>query len=187
VTEAIVVRYDPDWPRQFEVEQKLLERTLAPWLSGGIHHVGSTAVPGLAAKPIIDMIGGVRDLEEARASFAPLQALGYHYREHRPEAHSLVKPQPGSWWQATHHLHLTEPGSALWRERLAFRNALRADHELADEYQRWKLAHASARGEPNPYTANKNPFVTRVLAQLGIEVKPDDERLAPSVLAERQP
>jgi GrpB-like predicted nucleotidyltransferase (UPF0157 family) len=96
--------------------------------------VGSTAVPGLAAKPVIDMIAGVRDLEAARAAFERLRSLGYQYRAHRPEAHCLHKPDGAQWWQATHHLHLTEPGSDIWRERLAFRDALRADSALAAEY-----------------------------------------------------
>ena len=51
----VVVPYDPEWPHRFETERALLEEVLTPWLSGGIHHVGSTAVPGLAAKPVIDL------------------------------------------------------------------------------------------------------------------------------------
>jgi len=66
-----VVPYDPDWPRQFEEERALLKGVLAPWLQAGVHHVGSTAVPRLSAKPTIDMIAGVRDLEEARAALEP--------------------------------------------------------------------------------------------------------------------
>jgi GrpB-like predicted nucleotidyltransferase (UPF0157 family) len=56
-----IVPCDPAWPRRFEDERVVLERVLAPWLEGGIHHVGSTAIPGIAAKPIIDIIAGVRD------------------------------------------------------------------------------------------------------------------------------
>jgi GrpB-like predicted nucleotidyltransferase (UPF0157 family) len=67
--------YDSEWPCRFGEERRLLEPVLAPWLEGGIHHVGSTAIPGVSAKPIIDMIAGVRDLEEARAAFEPLAEL----------------------------------------------------------------------------------------------------------------
>ena len=140
---------------------------LARWLDGGIHHIGSTAVSGLAGKPIIDMMAGVRDLAEARAAFAPLEALGYAYRPHRPEAHLLVA--------AGRSLHLTVPGSDLWRERLAFRDALRADPALRAEYAAWKAEHAAADG----YTADKRPLVLRVLASAGIELKPDEQRLSP--------
>ena len=175
---AAVVRYDPEWPRVFEAERAVLERVLAPWLSGGIHHIGSTAVPGLAAKPVIDMLAGVLDLEEARVAFEPLQALGYEYREHRPEAHLFVKPDRG--------VHLTEPGSDLWRERLAFRNALRTNPELASAYAEWKLAHLSDDPARGPYTADKRAFVLPVLESAGIALRPDEERLAPAVLAAKR-
>jgi GrpB-like predicted nucleotidyltransferase (UPF0157 family) len=162
----LFVPYDAEWPALFEAERARLEDALEPWLTGGIHHIGSTAVPGLAAKPIIDMIAGVRDLEEARGAFEPLEALGYSYREHRPEAHLFVT--------ATSGIHLTEAGSDLWRERLAFRDALRADPELRREYAEWKLEHAG----PNGYDDTKWPFVARVLAGVGIALKPDAERLS---------
>jgi GrpB-like predicted nucleotidyltransferase (UPF0157 family) len=163
-----VVPYDAKWPAQFEEERALLERTLEPWLRDGIHHVGSTAVPGLAAKPIIDMIAGVRDLEEARAAFEPLRELAYHYRPHRPRAHLFHKPESPGWWEKTHHLHLTEPGSDLWLERLAFRDALRADSALAAEYEEWKLEHVLRPGAAGAYSGDKRPFVARVLAGAGV-------------------
>jgi GrpB-like predicted nucleotidyltransferase (UPF0157 family) len=134
----VVVQYDPEWPRSFEAERALLERVLAPWLEGGIHHMGSTAIPGIAAKPVIDMMAGVHDLEEARAAFEPLREQGYHSAPHRPDvAHHFAKPslRPS---ESSFGLHLTEPESALWRERLAFRDALRADPMLAAEYEALK-------------------------------------------------
>jgi len=174
---VVVVAYDPQWPILFERERALLVRTLAPWLVGGVHHIGSTAVPGLAAKPIIDMIAGVHDLDEARGAFAPLEALGYRYRDHRPEAHLFVTPNRG--------VHLTVPGSDLWRERLAFRDALRSDPELVARYAAWKFAHLSNDPATGPYTADKRPFVVEVLSRAGIEVKPDEERLSPRAFAAR--
>lgn len=178
--QRIVVPYDPEWPRRFEVERARLETALSLWLDHGIQHIGSTSVPGLAAKPIIDMIAGVRDLEEARAAFDPLQALGYRYREHRPEAHLFWKPAPNA-----SGVHLTEPGSDLWRERLAFRDALRANPALAVEYGNWKLRHVAAT-LGRVYSADKRPFVARVLAEADIELKPDSERLSARALAERR-
>ena len=164
--------YDAEWPRRFEAERALLERVLEPWLDGGIHHVGSTSVPGLAAKPVIDMVAGVRDLDEARAAFGPLAEHGYEYAFHRPNAHRFAKPGLEPSWAATHHLHLTEPGSDVWVERLAFRDALRADAVLAREYEALKLRCAvdhprNAAG----YTRAKRPFVARVLASSGIELR----------------
>jgi GrpB-like predicted nucleotidyltransferase (UPF0157 family) len=67
----VLVPYDPEWARGFQAERATLERVLAPWLEDGIHHIGSTSIPAIAAKPIIDMIAGVRDLEEARRAVDP--------------------------------------------------------------------------------------------------------------------
>jgi GrpB-like predicted nucleotidyltransferase (UPF0157 family) len=166
-----VVPYDPAWSGLFEAERALLERVLAPWLTGGVHHVGSTAIPGLAAKPIVDMIAGVGDLGQARAAFEPLKALSYVHTPHRPSiAHHFSKPsaQPD---EATHGLHLTEPGSDLWRERLAFRDALRRDPALAAEYEAVKrrLAHVHAT-DLGAYTVGKRGFVVAVLASAGLRL-----------------
>jgi GrpB-like predicted nucleotidyltransferase (UPF0157 family) len=168
--EIVLVQYDPEWPRRFETERVLLEGVLAPWLEGGIHHVGATAVPGLAAKPIIDMLAGVRDLEEAAAAFDPLLEHSYVYTPHRPGiAHHFSKPAP-RLSQVTHGLHLTEPGSDLWRERLVFRDALTADPALAAEYEALKLRLARQhREDVGAYTAGKRAFVARVLATAGLQ------------------
>jgi GrpB-like predicted nucleotidyltransferase (UPF0157 family) len=174
---VVVVPYDPAWPELFAAERRTLEGALEPWLDGGIYHIGSTAVPGLAAKPIIDMIAGVRDLEDARGAFEPLAQLGYEYFPHRPEAHAFRKPSYG--------VHLTVPGSPIWNERLAFRDALRADSELAAEYETWKKRHA-APGSPFPYTADKRQFVLAVLERAGIDLRPDEERLTPEAIAARR-
>jgi GrpB-like predicted nucleotidyltransferase (UPF0157 family) len=168
----VLVPYNPEWPERFESERALLERVLAPWLEGGIHHIGSTAIPGIAAKPVIDMMAGVRDLEEARAAFEPLGEHSYIYAPHRPhEAHHFAKP---SLSEATHGLHLTEPDSDLWRERLAFRDALRSDATLRAEYEALKLRLVAE--DPNTdggYTAAKRAFVAHVLAAAGIELPSD--------------
>jgi len=170
VARELIVPYDPEWPRLFAAERALLERVLAPWLEGGIHHVGSTGIPGLASKPIIDMIAGVRDLEEAREAFDPLGKQSYLYAPHRPGiAHHFTKPSLRSW-EMTHGLHLTEPGSDLWRERFAFRDALRGDPALAAEYEALKLRLAQEhRDDGGAYTAGKRAFVVRVLASAGLQ------------------
>ncbi|MFC7546382.1 GrpB family protein [Plantactinospora sp. GCM10030261] len=165
-----VIPYDPEWPRRFEAERAALAETLAPWLIEGVHHTGSTSIPGLAAKPIIDMMAGVRDLAESRAAIPVLAGLGWAHGRHRPdEAHWFHKPLSGT---PTHGLHLTEPGSALWRERLTFRDALRADAGLRDEYQALKLRLAGEHDDVAAYTADKREFVARVLAASGVSLRP---------------
>jgi GrpB-like predicted nucleotidyltransferase (UPF0157 family) len=165
-----IVPYDPAWPRRFEGERVLLERALAPWLEGGVHHVGSTAIPGIAAKPIIDIIAGVRDLEEARVAFDPLRRHSYHHAPHRAGiAHHFDKPTLRSS-QQTYGLHLTEPESDLWQERLAFRDALRGDPELVAEYEVLKFRLAEEHGtDVAAYTTGKRAFVAGVLATVGIQ------------------
>ncbi len=165
----VVTEYDQEWPRRFAVERSLLERVLAPWLEGGIHHVGSTAVPGIAAKPIIDMIAGVSDFEAARAAYEPLAEMAYVHAPHRPGiAHHFSKPS-AELSETRFGLHLTEPGSDLWRERLAFRDAMSADSALAAEYEALKRRLAEAHGDDiDAYTAGKREFVGRVLASAGL-------------------
>lgn len=166
-----MVEYDPAWPRLFEAERAALEPVLEPWLDGRIHHVGSTAIPGMSAKPVIDMLAGVRDLQESRAAFVPLAQLGYEYTPHRPRTHHFSKPCAAQWSAVTHNLHLTEVGSDLWLERLAFRDALRTDPTLAAEYEALKHHLAAQEGsDPGAYTVNKRPFVARVLAGAGIQI-----------------
>ena len=70
-----IVPHDPEWAQRFEAERALLAAAIEPWLSGGIHHVGSTAVRGLAAKPVIDILAGVEGLDAARAAVGPRAEL----------------------------------------------------------------------------------------------------------------
>jgi GrpB-like predicted nucleotidyltransferase (UPF0157 family) len=123
----------------------------------------------MAAKPIIDMMAGVRSLQEARAAFEPLCEHSYVYTPHRPGiAHHFTKPSL-QLSEMTHGLHLTEPGSDLWRERLGFRDLLRADPALQDEYAALKDALAAEhRADVDAYTQGKREFVGRVLATVGI-------------------
>lgn len=116
------------------------------------------------------MMAGVRDLEAARAAFDPLAEQSYVYAPHRPGiAHHFAKPSL-QLSEITHGLHLTEMGSDLWRERLAFRDALRSDAILAAEYEALRLRLAQQHPEDiAAYTEAKHTFVARVLASAGIQ------------------
>lgn len=80
-----IVAYDPGWPARFAQERSALDAVIGRWAIGGIHHVGSTAVAGLDAKPIIDILIGVESLEAARSCFDPLSSLCYLYAPYRAE------------------------------------------------------------------------------------------------------
>lgn len=157
---------DPGWPARFEAERAALEEAIGKWVEGGIHHVGSTAVPGLEAKPIIDILAGVHDLEGARACFGPLARLGYVYAPYLPdEMHWFCKPDPA---RRTHHLHLAPAGSRRYREELCFRDRLRADPELAAEYATLKRHLAERhRDDREAYTEAKGAFVEAALLKRG--------------------
>jgi len=90
---VVLVPYDPAWVTAFEVEREVLQAALQPWLRGGVEHIGSTSIPGLAAKPIIDMLAGVADFRKASAAEGALRDLGYTRAEHRPhEALHFFRP-----------------------------------------------------------------------------------------------
>jgi GrpB-like predicted nucleotidyltransferase (UPF0157 family)/predicted nucleotidyltransferase len=158
-----VVPYNPAWPARFEDEKLTLEKAIAPWVTGGIHHVGSTAVPGLAAKPIIDILVGVEDLASSRACFEALGRLDYKYAPYRSdEMHWFCKPDPE---HRTHHLHLVPTGSRRYRAELAFRDELRTRADLAGQYQALKESLAQQhRDDREAYTEAKQDFVTEIVA-----------------------
>ena len=154
---------DPAWPARFAQERDRLLPVLARWLAGDLEHIGSTAVPGLAAKPVIDIMAPVHDLVSSRPAIAALQAIGYlHHVYGESQMHWFCTPSPQ---HRTHHLHLVPVGSALWRERLAFRDALRGDAALASAYAALKRELAVRhRDDRNAYAESKRPFIQQVLA-----------------------
>ena len=91
----IVEPYDRTWPAKFETEKRVLRAVLAPWLAGTIEHIGSTAVPGLPAKPVIDIMGAVRDLPSSQPAIEALQQFNYCYFPYKAELmHWFCKPTP---------------------------------------------------------------------------------------------
>ncbi|NRF67481.1 GrpB family protein [Aquincola sp. S2] len=158
-----VVPYCPEWPARFEAEKRVLQSALSPWLVGEIQHVGSTAVVGLPAKPVIDIMAPVASLPESAAAIAAAALAGYVHHPYRAEVmHWFCKPSPHF---RTHHLHLVPVGSQQWLECLAFRDALRANQALRDEYARLKLRLAAQfPHDREAYTQAKAPFMQRVLS-----------------------
>jgi GrpB-like predicted nucleotidyltransferase (UPF0157 family) len=167
--------YDPGWPESFRREKAHLEACLPRELVLRIEHFGSTAVPGLAAKPIVDLLVEVSDLAAARERIAPvLEAQGYDYLwrptlgDDVPPFYAwFIKRDPRSGAR-THHLHMVGGGPEFaghW-DRLLFRDHLIAHPELAREYERLKrkLAEVS-RGDRIAYTRGKSEFIERVTAE----------------------
>ena len=160
-----IIPYDESWPAKFETERALLQKVLAPWLTGTIEHIGSTAVPGLPAKPVIDIMAPVHTLEASRPAIEAAASAGYVYYPYKAEImHWLCKPSPSL---RTHHLHLVPFASPLWEQRLRFRDTLRQNPALAAEYAALKLRLAQQfRLDREAYTEAKTPFVLRVLSEV---------------------
>ena len=157
-----IVPYDPAWPSMFQQERSLLEAELGEWLVGPVEHIGSTAVAGLPAKAVVDIMAGVESLDASRDAIAAAGRLGYMYYPYRPDVmHWFCKPSPAF---RTHHLHLVPFGSRLWSERLAFRDYLRREPSAAAEYAGLKMRLATQfEFDREAYTDAKEPFIRRAI------------------------
>jgi GrpB-like predicted nucleotidyltransferase (UPF0157 family) len=171
-----IVPYDPTWPLRFQEEADVLRQALATWLVGAIEHIGSTAVPGLAAKPVIDIMAGVRTLADSRPAIAAATDLGYCYAPYQAELeHWFCKPSPAF---RTHHLHLVPAGTPQWIRPIAFRDYLRAHPDVAGEYEALKRRLAEEyRFDREAYTQAKRPFIDRI-TDIGLETRHDSDRPA---------
>ncbi len=163
-----IVPYDPSWPERFEEERAALADAIGDWVFGGIHHVGSTSVSGLEAKPVIDILVGVRGLEESRSCFDRLDTLGYLYAPYRSnEMHWFCKPHPS---RRTHHLHLVPADSPRFRDELAFRDYLRAHRDVAEEYGALKRRLAKElEHDREAYTDAKSEFIRATVQRALLE------------------
>ena len=161
-----VVEYDPAWPARFEAEANRVAGALGE-RARAIEHVGSTAVPGLSGKPVLDVAVAVAHIQAANACVAPLEALGYEYRGaygEDPRRRYYVHHASG---RRVAQLHLYILPARGWDEQLAFRDALRADARLAAAYAAEKRRVAEAVGwDKRAYSLAKDPFIQRVLARL---------------------
>jgi len=155
-----LVPYDIAWPKNFEAERTRL-LSLFPDVFVEIEHFGSTAIPGVLAKPIIDILCGVESLAGANALSSRLCEVGYS-----TSAEFNASLSDRKWFmrwadgRRTHHLHVVVHGGAVWRERLAFRDRLRADANAAARYESLKTSLATQhRDDREAYTAAKADFV----------------------------
>jgi GrpB-like predicted nucleotidyltransferase (UPF0157 family)/8-oxo-dGTP pyrophosphatase MutT (NUDIX family) len=162
-TPVVVVPYDPSWPAMFERERVAIMSALAN-LDVAIEHNGSTAVPGLVAKPKIDILVGLRTWDNLGTAVGALLSLGYEHERQliRPRTFSVKRGRP-----TTHRVRFVEQGGVLWSENLAFRDALRADPGLAARYGQLKQDLAQRYADDlshEGYMSGKAPFIHAALA-----------------------
>ena len=135
---------------------------LGAWAEA-VEHIGSTAIPGLDAKPVIDLLVGLRSMGDAGRCIRPLEELGYEYRGEAGVPGRLFSREFRKG-QRAHHLHLAVLGGAFWNEHLLFRDYLQAHPRTANEYARLKRALAARyRSDREAYAAAKADFVRGVL------------------------
>lgn len=160
-----IVEYHDGWPEDFHKAAAELTTAFAD-LAVAVEHIGSTSVPGLCAKPVIDIMLGVQQLSQADLRIAALAELGYRYR---PEYETQLPDRRYFVRQAGEipriHLHTVITGGLLWRRHLAFRDALRGNPQISRQYgdlkRRLAVSHADDRAA---YSAAKAPFIEQILA-----------------------
>ena len=167
MTGGDLVPYDPNWPAMFEEEAIRLRSTLGA-VAVRVDHHGSTAVPGLSAKPILDIQVSVINLDPFDAFGEPLKALGYVHVPHADDAFCPFFHRPSAW-PHTHHVHVVRAGGSEERRTLAFRDYLRTHGEIAREYEELKHRlirelHPSDTPSREAYAVAKTDFVERVIA-----------------------
>jgi len=162
-----IVDYDRGWPAAFEREAARIRTALGP-LALRIDHHGSTSVPGLAAKPVIDIQVSVASLDVIAPYVERLAAIGYQHMPHPDDRFCPFLHRPHHW-PHTHHVHLVTHGGDEERRTLAFRDYLRDHDETAREYERLKRrlageSDAADRESREAYARNKTLFIERIIA-----------------------
>lgn len=163
--------YDPGWPDCAARYADELEPVLNQWLLGRIEHVGSTAIPGIVAKPVIDLMAQVTDTDAVVGQAGgTLGGMNWRYvppeLDGRPWRRFFAKVSPDGRHRLA-HLHLMSAGATRWDQQIRFRDALRASPALRDEYAAIKSRLASTyAGDRERYTDEKAAFVTRVMRDL---------------------
>lgn len=162
-----VVAYDPRWPAAFQAEADRIRAALGE-MALRIDHNGSTSVPGLAAKPVIDVQVSVAEMDPIDRYRQPLQSIGYTHMPHPDDAFCPFFYRPREW-PHTHHVHVVRAGDAEERRALAFRDYLREHPDVARDYAQLKLNlagrfSAATFGSRQAYADAKTEFIERVIA-----------------------
>jgi GrpB-like predicted nucleotidyltransferase (UPF0157 family) len=163
---VILKEHTSEWAIAFEMEQERLVEILGENLIQ-LEHVGSTAIPGIPAKPILDIAAQVHSLDLSRNGVEQkLAEFGYEYvpKEGFPDRRFFRR---GPWGNGTHHLHVYEKGARGWDDLLRFRDYLRKHQEAAGEYTVIKRRLASIAGSRQEYTDGKTEFVRSILQKSG--------------------
>lgn len=169
-----IVPYDPRWPALFDLERGMLDEALGDRVLE-INHIGSTSVPGLSAKPVIDIQLVVDNLQPREAYEETLTGLGYQWmdsgEEHR-RVHFAKKGPPQSY-----NLHVVEKDNVAYLRHILLRDRLREDEGLRAKYERLKFRLARLTDDSNEYAELKTEFIESVVSetarQQGLQYNPE--------------
>lgn len=151
--------YNKRWPEAFEKERRSISQVLGA-LALDILHIGSTAVPGMAAKPIVDILVAVEHIDSGAECVSKLVEVGYRYvpQDEDPDRIFLYKGMP-----RTHHVHIVRYGSPTYHKHVAFRDYLMCHEEVRDKYRQLKKDLASRfRNDRKAYVEGKTIFIEKV-------------------------
>jgi GrpB-like predicted nucleotidyltransferase (UPF0157 family) len=167
--------YNPIWPEQAVQEMAIIKKVLSAKPVEDIQHIGSTAIPGLAAKPIIDIYLGVKELSSVdQETIDLLTSLNYVFWRDNPDKEKMffVKGMPPYGEKRTHHVHIVEYAADYWRAALAFRDYMRQHPEEVSHYQ--KLKYELMRQytyDREAYTNSKTDYIRSILHKAGFKGK----------------
>ncbi len=155
-------QYNPKWEELFKQESMLISSAISNFLLD-IQHVGSTAIPKIVAKPIIDMAGAINSVENIDKIIVPMYGIGYTYRGEQgiPGRHLFVK---GDEDRRTHHFHVMQTDHHEWKDQILFRDFMREHPQEAKQYSEFKqklfIQYGNDRGK---YTDSKTDFIQTML------------------------
>ena len=167
--ELRVSPYREEWKKLFEIEKRDIEKAIGDYIKD-IQHVGSTSIPGMSAKPILDIAIAVKNFEEARICIEPLCKMEYSFKGENgiPRRHYFLKGEP-----CTHHIHMLEKDSEEWEKLILFRDYLRSDQNTAEEYKKLKRDLSKRlQGDRKAYQAAKSDFVAAVIRKSRLITRP---------------
>ncbi|MGP0689648.1 GrpB family protein [Priestia aryabhattai] len=168
--QIVIEKYTSDWALSFNEEKKLLKDIISD-IAILIEHIGSTSVKGLGAKPIVDIMIGVCNLEKVGGFIEPLSNIGYEHVFHKefPNRRFFRK---GLWRAGTHHLHIYKYESEEWNRNILFRDYLRKHPDVRNQYNQLKIELAQKYScDRVGYTEAKAQFITDVIQKAKGETK----------------
>lgn len=155
--------HNPKWSGLFEKEQKILSQALAGLIID-IQHIGSTSIPGIPAKPIIDIDIGIKSMKNSKNFIKIFEDLGYEYRPNFGGLKTQLLFVKGPEAKRTHYIHLMKYNGSIWKKDLAFRDYLRKNKEKAGKYANLKKELASKFADDRAnYTAHKASFIRKAI------------------------